>query len=111
MTATVIPFPYNDQPRSDEQRGHVQPPTDLMEAWAILEAAGLWEDAKDPIDRATAMRRMTRILQYGSPAASEVVSRWLDNVLGPAPADSIGDQLAFDQTGDRFGLIGSDYAD
>ena len=86
MTATVIPFPYNDQPRSDEQRGHVQPPTDLMEAWAIWEAAGLWVDAKDPVDRATAMRRMTRILQYGSPAASEVVSRWLDNVLGPAVA-------------------------
>lgn len=111
MTGTIIPFPYNDEHRPDEQRRRVGPPSILMEAQALCDACELYRDAKDVSDRTAAMDRMRRLLVYGSPRVREAASIWCDMVLGPPPAlIAIGPPIDRDG-GCRVELIGSDYAD
>ena len=114
MTATVIPFPYNDQPRPDAQRERVEPASLLMEAQAIYDAATLYRDAKGVHDRIAAIGRMGRLLAHGSPAAQEASRIWRDWVLGPPPpAPILVDYDPFEGVpGGADGKIcSSDYAD
>ena len=87
MTATVIPFPYNDQPMPDAQRQRVGPASPLMEVQAIYDAATLYRDAKCVHDRIAAIGQMGRLLAHGSPAAQEASRIWRDVVLGPPPPE------------------------
>ena len=86
MTATVIAFPFNDQPRPDEQRQRVGPASLVMEAQAIYEAATLYRDAAVVRDQTAAIGQMQRLLLFGSPAAREAACVWIELVLGPSPS-------------------------
>lgn len=114
MTARIIPFPFNDEYRPDEQRARVAPPTPLMEERALYDAAALYRDAGSPVEKMTAIGRMMRLLRHGSPPARSAADFWRQTLFGPpiaAPALVDYDPFSDVPGGADGGMSFSDYAD